>query len=114
MQEITDVDFEKEVLQSTIPVLVDFYAPWCGPCKAAAPTIESLAKEFEGRVKVVKLNVDTGSEFAMKFGVRGIPNFTVFKNGTVFKQIVGFAPSAETLIRDAATAVLEDEKNTSV
>jgi len=107
--EITDVEFEKEVLQSATPVLVDFYADWCGPCRAAAPTIETLAKEFEGRVKVVKVNVDKGSENAVKFGVRGIPNFTLFRNGTVFKQIVGFAPSLETDLRDAATAALAED-----
>ena len=104
MIEITDATFEQEVLQSTTPVLVDFYADWCGPCKAAAPTIETIAKEFEGKVKVVKLNVDSGSENAVKFGVRGIPNFTLFRNGTVFKQIVGFKPSLETDLRDAANA----------
>jgi thioredoxin 1 len=106
--EITDATFETEVLQSTTPVLVDFYADWCGPCKAAAPTIETLAKEFEGKVKVVKLNVDTGSENAVKYGVRGIPNFTIFKNGEVVKQIVGAGPSLETNLRAAANASLEE------
>lgn len=114
MQEITDAEFEKEVLQSTTPVLVDFYAPWCGPCRAAAPTIETIAKEFEGKVKVLKLNVDTGSENAVKHGVRGIPNFTLFRNGTVFKQLVGFAPSLETDLRNAATSALEEDTNVSV
>jgi thioredoxin 1 len=112
--EITDATFEAEVLQSTTPVLVDFYADWCGPCKAAAPTIETLAKEFEGKVKVVKLNVDTGSENAVKYGVRGIPNFTLFKNGTVFKQLVGAGPALETNLRDAADAALAEDTNVSV
>ena len=114
MIEITDATFEKEVLQSATPVLVDFYADWCGPCRAAAPTIETLAKEFEGRVKVVKVNVDKGSENAVKFGVRGIPNFTLFRNGTVFKQIVGFAPSLETDLRDSATAALAEDAPSTV
>jgi len=108
VQQITDADFEKEVMQSSTPVLVDFYADWCGPCKAAAPTIETLAKEFEGKVKVVKLNVDSGSENAVKFGVRGIPNFTLFKNGEVVKQVVGFTESLETDLRAAANASLEE------
>jgi thioredoxin 1 len=114
MIEITDATFEQEVLQSSTPVLVDFYADWCGPCRAAAPTIETLAKEFEGKVKVVKLNVDSGSENAVKFGVRGIPNFTLFRNGTVFKQVVGFRDSLETDLRDAATAALAEDTNVSV
>ena len=114
MTEITDATFEAEVLGSPIPVLVDFYADWCGPCKAAAPTIESLAKELEGKVKVVKLNVDAGSVNAVKYGVRGIPNFTLFKNGSVFKQVVGFRENLETELRTAANDAVTDGTDVSV
>jgi len=106
MIEITDETFVQEVLQSPIPVLVDFYADWCGPCKAAAPSIESIAEEFEGRIKVVKLDVDTGSKYAMEHGVRGIPNFILFDKGAAVAQFVGWAESVEQTIREACGAVL--------
>lgn len=106
MVQITDETFVQEVLQSPVPVLVDFYANWCGPCKAAAPTIEALSTEFEGKVKVCKLDVDTGSKYAMEHGVRGIPAFILFANGAVVETFVGWAPSVEHNLREAFAKVL--------
>ena len=95
MAEITqvgDTDFEAEVIQSQLPVLVDFWAPWWCPCKSIAPLIEALAKEYEGKLKVTKLNVDDNPATPSRYGVRGIPNLMIFKDGTVKEQIVGAVP----------------------
>ncbi len=95
MAEITqvgDTDFEAEVIKSQLPVLVDFWAPWCGPCKSIAPLIEALAKEYDGKLKVTKLNVDDNPATPSRYGVRGIPNLMIFKDGTVKEQIVGAVP----------------------
>lgn len=88
--QVTDETFQQEVLASEVPVLVDFYADWCAPCKAAAPIIEELAKEYAGKIKVVKVNVDTDSARATEQGVRGIPNFIVFNGGQRVAQFVGW------------------------
>lgn len=87
---LTDANFDNEVLKSPIPVLVDFWATWCGPCQMIAPVLEEIAKEFEGKLKVGKLNVDENQEKAGKFGISAIPALLIFKNGQEVKRIVGF------------------------
>ncbi|NQY90374.1 MAG: thioredoxin [Deltaproteobacteria bacterium] len=89
--EVTDANFQQEVLDSSIPVLVDFWAPWCAPCRAIAPVLEELAGEYDGRARVVKVNVDDNQQVAASYGVRSIPNLIVFKQGQVAEQIVGAA-----------------------
>ena len=91
---LTAANFEKEVLESEIPVLVDFWAGWCGPCKMLAPTIAELAKEYEGKVKVGKVNIDEFSSLAIKYGVASIPTVILFKNGQAADKSVGFVPKA--------------------
>ena len=95
VNDLADADFEKEVLKSSVPVLVDFWAPWCGPCKSIAPVIEQLAQEYEGKLKVVKINVDQNKEAAMRYNVRGIPNLILFKNGDSVEQMVGAVAKQE-------------------
>ncbi len=96
-QTFTDQNFEKEVLKSELPVLVDFWAPWCGPCQMMAPIIEELAKELEGKVKVGKLNVDENPQMAEKYKVMGIPTLIYFQNGEVVKSITGLRDKEEIL-----------------
>lgn len=93
--EVSDANFEAEVLKSSLPVLVDFWAPWCGPCKAIAPVVEELAAEYDGKLKVAKLNVDNNPGTASRYGVRGIPTLLILKGGAVKEQIVGAAPKAK-------------------
>src|SRR5258708_35658106 len=95
---VTPENFEAVVLKSTVPVLVDFYAAWCGPCRAAAPSIEALSKEFEGKALVVKFDVDNGGELAMKHGVRGIPPFLFFVAGVVTHTSVGWCTGGESTL----------------
>jgi thioredoxin 1 len=90
--EVSDATFDQEVLQSEQPVLVDFWASWCGPCKAIAPSVEAVAAAYAGRLKVTKVNVDQNGAAPSRFGIRGIPALLFFKGGKVADQIVGFVP----------------------
>lgn len=89
---VTDATFEAEVLKSDKPVLIDFWAPWCAPCRAIAPIIDDLAKEYDGRAKFVKINVDDNPQAPARYGVRGIPNLVIVKGGQVKDQIIGAVP----------------------
>ncbi len=94
-QKVTDSDFEKEVLQSQRPVLVDFWAEWCGPCRQLGPSVEALAAEKGANIKVVKMNVDENPEAPSRYGVRSIPALMIFKNGELVAQTVGALPKSE-------------------
>jgi thioredoxin 1 len=89
---ITDADFEQEVIKADIPVLVDFWAPWCGPCHMVAPMLEELAQELSGKVKIVKMNVDENPKTPPQYGIRAIPTLILFKGGEVAEQITGVVP----------------------
>jgi len=92
IHEFTDQSFDTDVVQADLPVLIDFWADWCGPCKAIAPTIEEIAGDYAGKVKVGKLNVDQNQNTAMQYGVRSIPTLLIMKSGEVVSQIVGAVP----------------------
>lgn len=92
---LTKDNFEKEVIKSNIPVLVDFYADWCGPCKALSPIISEIAKEYDGKVKVCKLNIDTEDEIADSYNVMSVPTLLLFKEGKIAKMMVGYRPKKD-------------------
>ena len=92
---ITDANFEREIIKSNIPLLIDFWAAWCGPCKVIAPIVEDLAKEYDGKVKVGKVDVDNNQQTAIKYGIRSIPTLLIMKNGKVNNTIVGAVPKAQ-------------------
>ena len=93
--ELNDAIFDSEVLKSESPVLVDFWAPWCGPCRILAPVVEEIANSYTGRIKVGKLNVDDNQETTMQYSIRSIPTLILFKNGKALDQIIGAVPKSE-------------------
>ncbi len=95
VKSVTDSSFDEDVLKSDLPVLVDFWAEWCGPCKMIGPIVEEIAKEYQGRLSVAKLNVDENAAVPAKHGIRGIPTLILFKNGAVVSQKVGAAAKSQ-------------------
>ena len=95
IHQVSDSSFDGDVVKADVPVLIDFWAPWCGPCRAIAPIVEELATEYGGKLKVVKMNVDDNPQTPAQYGVRGIPNLILFKGGEVKQQIVGAVPKAQ-------------------
>jgi thioredoxin 1 len=93
--ELSDSTFESEVVNSDVPVLVDFWAPWCGPCRAIAPIVEEISSSYEGKIKVGRMNVDENQSTTMKFGIRSIPTIIMFKGGKAVDQIIGAVPKGE-------------------
>ena len=104
VKEITDQDFDSEVLNSTIPVLVDFWAPWCGPCRMVAPVLKKIAPDFVGKATIVKYNVDENTTYGAKYNIQSIPALILFKDGVVFEMKVGAQPEAK--LRDFINSAL--------
>jgi thioredoxin 1 len=102
--EVNDASFEQEVLQSDQPVLVDFWAAWCGPCKALSPIVDEVASEYSGKLKVMKMDVDRNQATPMRYGIRGIPALLLFKGGKVADQIVGYVPK-DTIARSISRVI---------
>ena len=96
---VTDQSFESEVLQSHVPVLVDFWAAWCGPCRMVAPIVEEIAREYSGKLKVVKMDVDENQEISIRFGIQSIPTLMLFKNGAPVERLVGAYPKHSLLAK---------------
>lgn len=90
--EVTDASFKDEVLESSVPVLVDFWAPWCGPCRMVAPVVDEIAQQYAGQVKVVKINTDENPNVASQYGIRSIPTLMIFKDGQRVDMVVGAVP----------------------
>jgi thioredoxin 1 len=95
MQEVNSAAFQAEVLAATTPVLVDFWAPWCGPCRMVSPIVEEIAKDYEGKLKVVKINVDDSQELAAQYGIMSIPTLCLFKNGECIERLIGLRQKKE-------------------
>jgi thioredoxin 1 len=93
--QVSDASFEGDILKSDVPVLVDFWAPWCGPCRSVAPIVDDLANQYAGKLKVAKINVDESTEVAMRYQITSIPTFIVFKNGQVADRALGALPRSE-------------------
>ena len=109
VSEVSDASFEQEVLKSAIPVLIDFWAPWCGPCKIISPVVEELAGEYDGKIKVVKMNVDNNPQTPTHYGVRGIPNLMIFRAGQVAEDIV--TVDVKAIRRNCGQAVYSDSES---
>ena len=95
ISQVSDASFDGDILKSTVPVLVDFWAPWCGPCRSVAPIVEDLANHYAGKIKVAKINVDESTEVAMRYQITSIPTFILFKNGEVADRALGALPRSE-------------------
>ncbi|MCP4197833.1 MAG: thioredoxin [Proteobacteria bacterium] len=103
VENISDADFEQAVIKSDVPVLVDFWAPWCGPCKMVGPVLEQIAAQYQGRAKVVKVNVDDNKQIAGSLGIQSIPTVVLYKDGEVVEKVIGARPKGdfETMLNNA-------------